>query len=184
MLKKSASFVLASLRGSTFWTRCTGKSNGYPEYASSLRSLRPGSPPGGCDGLFEHPAGYFDPVSHRLESCGSMAPIECFNNLLGLRTESHHVMRMNEKRPVQSKLSALVRESVKALMPERVAKVFLQRWHTWPASSCGRFARSRQNRPSNLPIPDLRRSGSTLGAGSFLLYVSQFSLILPESTGD
>ena len=41
MLKKSASFVLASLRNSTFLTRCMRKSNGYPEHASPPRSLRP-----------------------------------------------------------------------------------------------------------------------------------------------
>jgi hypothetical protein len=85
MLKKSASFVLASLSGSTFWTRCNGKSNGYPEYASPLRSLRPGYPPGGCDGLFEHPAEPSDRTCALFWSCVSRVSKSLFNNLLGRR---------------------------------------------------------------------------------------------------
>jgi hypothetical protein len=43
MLKKSASFVLASLRGSTYWR---------VRFASSLAAAA-------LDGLFEHPAGSY-----------------------------------------------------------------------------------------------------------------------------
>ena len=49
MLKKSVSFVLASLRGSTYRT----------EYASPLRLLR-----SLLNGLFEHPTGYSSVVYH------------------------------------------------------------------------------------------------------------------------
>jgi hypothetical protein len=46
MLKKSSSFVLASLRGSTYRS---------VRLASSLAAAL-------LEGLFEHPAGYVDPV--------------------------------------------------------------------------------------------------------------------------
>jgi hypothetical protein len=53
MLKKSASFVLAALRGSTY----------HEEYAfaSSLAAAA-------LDSLFEHPEGYSDPISDLLRS--------------------------------------------------------------------------------------------------------------------
>ena len=53
MLKKSASFVLASRRGSTYDTQY--------DFASSLAAALLG-------GLFEHPAGVFSPC-HRHETC-------------------------------------------------------------------------------------------------------------------
>jgi len=69
MLKKSASFVLTSLRGSTY-----GK-----EYASaSSLSLAAAA----LDGLFEHPAGYSDLVSDLQHPCVARVPKWFFNSLL------------------------------------------------------------------------------------------------------
>ncbi len=67
MLKKSASFVLAALGGSTYRTEYV--------FASSLAAAA-------LDGLFDHPAGCSDAVPDLLECC--VAPVQkgFFNNLL------------------------------------------------------------------------------------------------------
>jgi hypothetical protein len=50
MVKKPASFVLASLGDSTYrFTRCTEQSNGYPVRLGSLLAAA------SLDGLFDHP---------------------------------------------------------------------------------------------------------------------------------
>ncbi len=69
MLKKSTSFVLAALGGSTYRTEYA--------FASSLAAAA-------LDGLFDHPAGCNDAVPDPL-GCG-VAPVPkgFFNNLLGV----------------------------------------------------------------------------------------------------
>ncbi len=68
MLKKSASFVLAALGGSTYRTEYA--------FASSLAAAT-------LDGLFDHPAGCSDAVPDLLECCVAPVPKGFFNNLLG-----------------------------------------------------------------------------------------------------
>ncbi|MCH7570471.1 MAG: hypothetical protein IH919_07890, partial [Deltaproteobacteria bacterium] len=68
MLKKSASFVLAALGGSTYRTEYA--------FASSLAAAA-------LDGLFDHPAGCSDAVPDLLECCVAPVPKGFFNNLLG-----------------------------------------------------------------------------------------------------
>lgn len=67
MLKKAPSFVLASLRGSTYRKAV--------RFASSLSAAA-------LDGLFEHPAGYFESVSDFQQPCVSTEQGQFFNNLL------------------------------------------------------------------------------------------------------
>ncbi len=67
MLKKSASFVLAALGGSTYRTEYA--------FASSLAAAA-------LDGLFDHPAGCSDAVPDLLECCVAPVPKGFFNNLL------------------------------------------------------------------------------------------------------
>ncbi len=66
MLKKSTSFVLATLRGST---------NRVRAFASSLAAAA-------LDGLFDHPAGYSDAVPDLLECYVAPVSKGFFNNLL------------------------------------------------------------------------------------------------------
>ncbi|MCH8040664.1 MAG: hypothetical protein IH977_10030 [Nitrospinae bacterium] len=68
MLKKSASFVLAALGGSTYRTEYA--------FASSLAAAA-------LDGLFDHPASCSDAVPDLLECCVAPVPKGFFNNLLG-----------------------------------------------------------------------------------------------------
>jgi len=67
MLKKSASFVLAALEGSTYRTEYA--------FASSLAAAA-------LDGLFDHPAGCSGAVPDLLECCVAPVPKGFFNNLL------------------------------------------------------------------------------------------------------
>jgi len=67
MLKKSASFVLAALGGSTYRTEYA--------FASSLAAAA-------LDGLFDHPAGYSDAAPYLLECYVAPVPKGLFNNLL------------------------------------------------------------------------------------------------------
>jgi len=69
MLKKSASFVLGALGGSTYRTEYA--------FASSLAAAAP-------DSLFDHPSGCSDAVPDLLEYCVAPVPKGFFNNLLGL----------------------------------------------------------------------------------------------------
>ena len=68
MLKKSASGVLASLRGSTYRS---------VRLASSLAAAL-------LDGLFEHPAGYSDTISIRNIAMGHCTKTKLFRSLLVL----------------------------------------------------------------------------------------------------
>ncbi len=68
MLKKSASFVLAALGGSTYRTEYA--------FASSFAAAA-------LDGLFDHPAGYSDALPDFLECWVAPVPEGFFNNLLG-----------------------------------------------------------------------------------------------------
>jgi hypothetical protein len=69
MRKKSASGVLASFRGSTYW---------LVRFASSLAAAL-------LDGLFAHPAGYADTDTTRELIAAYDATIEFFRILLGIR---------------------------------------------------------------------------------------------------
>ncbi|MEC4671275.1 MAG: hypothetical protein VST66_05270 [Nitrospirota bacterium] len=73
MLKKSASFVLAALGGSTYRTEYA--------FASSLAAAA-------LDGLFDHPAGCSYAVPDPLECCVAPVPKGFFNNLLVGRVPS------------------------------------------------------------------------------------------------
>ena len=66
MLKKSASFVLASLRGSTYRS---------VRLASSLAAAL-------LDGLFEHPADYSDTITLRIITAACRAKTEFSRKLL------------------------------------------------------------------------------------------------------
>jgi hypothetical protein len=67
MLKKSASVVLASLRGLTYRS---------VRLASSLAAAS-------LDGHFEHPVWLFGVISHTEICNGSRSPVEFFRSLLG-----------------------------------------------------------------------------------------------------
>jgi hypothetical protein len=66
MLKKSASFVLASLRGSTYRS---------VRFASSLAAAL-------LDGLFEHPADHSDTITLRIITAAYRIKTEFFRKLL------------------------------------------------------------------------------------------------------
>ncbi len=79
MLKKSASFVLAVLGGSTYRTEYDASPpQPLPKRLRAGRSLAAAA----LDGLFDHPAGCSDAVPDLLECGGAPVPKGFFNNLL------------------------------------------------------------------------------------------------------